>query len=177
MAREDSPGEKRLVAYVVAESGAPLTNAGLRKFIGASLPEYMIPAVFVRTDVLPLTRHGKVDRAALPPPSPANVLQDEGSAEPCTETEQRVAEMLGEFLNLDAIGLDDNFFLLGGHSLLGAQLIARLRDAFGVEITLRSLFEAPTVAALAAQVDYLRRNGAAPVDAGSRADVPAAGVP
>src|SRR2546426_10733790 len=88
--------------------------------------------------------------------SPANTLHDDGATELCTDTEQRVAEIVGELLNLEAVGLDDNFFLLGGHSLLGAQLIARLREAFGVEIALRSLFEAPTVAALAAELDHRR---------------------
>jgi len=91
-------------------------------------------------------------------PDPTNTLQDEASALPLTSTEQRVAEILGELLNLEEIGLDDNFFMLGGHSLLGAQLIARLRDAFGVDIALRSLFEAPTVAALSAELDRLAGN-------------------
>jgi hypothetical protein len=103
-----------------------------------------------RLDAFPLTPHGKIDRAALPAPDPANTLQDEVAAGLCTATERRVGELLGELPELEGIGLDDNSFLLGGHSLLGAQLIARLRDAFGVEIALRSLFEGPTVAALSA---------------------------
>ena len=115
----------------------------------------MLPAVFVRVDALPLSLNGKVDRAALPVPDATNTLQDEAWEESCTITEQRVAEIVGELLKLEEIGLDDNFFMLGGHSLLGAQLIARLREVFGVEIGLRSLFEAPTVAALSAEVDRL----------------------
>ena len=156
VARQDSGGEKRLVAYVVSDAECDPSPVGLRDFLGGLLPEYMIPTAFVRLAALPLTAHGKIDRAALPEPDPANTLQDAGSTEPGTETEQRVAEMVGELLNLEAIALEDNFFLLGGHSLLGAQLIARLRQAFGVDITLRSLFEAPTIAALAAELDRLR---------------------
>jgi len=158
VAREDAPGDKRLVAYVVLDTECDLTHTGLREFLRDFLPEYMLPAAFVRLDALPLTLHGKVDRAALPMPGPANTLQDEVSAWPRTGTEQRVAEILGELLNLEEIGLDDNFFMLGGHSLLGAQLIARLRDAFGVEIALRRLFEAPTVAALSAELKRLAGN-------------------
>lgn len=161
VAREDPPGEKRLVAYVVSDAESDPSPRGLRDFLGSFLPEYMIPAAFVRLDALPMTAHGKIDRAALPEPARANTLQDAGSAEPCTDTEQRVAEIVEELLNLEGIGLEDNFFLLGGHSLLGAQLIARLREAFGVEITLRSLFESPTVAALSAELDRLRGKEAA----------------
>lgn len=157
MAREDTPGDKRLVAYVVPDTDS-LTHTGLRDFLRDFLPEYMIPAAFVRMDAFPLTAHGKIDRAALPAPDSANTLQDEVSTGPCTATERRVTEILGELLDLEEIGLDDNFFLLGGHSLLGAQLIARLRDAFGVEISLRSIFEAPTVASLSAEVERLTGN-------------------
>jgi acyl carrier protein len=158
VARENGSGERRLVAYVVPNAESDLTYTALRDFLRHLLPEYMIPAGFVRIDALPLTHNGKIDRAALPDPTPANMLQNDGSAEPCTSTEQRVAEILGELLNLESVGLEDNFFLLGGHSLLGAQLIARLRDTFGVEISLRSLFEGPTVAALSAELDRLGEN-------------------
>jgi acyl-CoA synthetase (AMP-forming)/AMP-acid ligase II/acyl carrier protein len=155
LAREDSPGDKRLVAYVEAAPEAGVTHSGLRDFLRDTLPEYMIPAAFVQLDTFPLSPHGKIDRAALPAPNVANTLQDELADVPCTATEQRVADILGDLLKLEEIGLDDNFFMLGGHSLLGAQLMARLRHSFGVEIGLRSLFEAPTVAALAAKVDQL----------------------
>jgi acyl carrier protein len=148
-----------LVAYLVLEKGADLTHSGLREYLRSSLPEYMLPSGFVRVDEFPLTSHGKIDRGALPVPDANNTLQDLTADLPRTEIEQRVAEILGELLNLKEIDLDDNFFLLGGHSLLGAQLIARLRDAFGIEIGLRSLFEAPTVAALAAEVGRLSPGG------------------
>jgi amino acid adenylation domain-containing protein len=155
VAREDTPGEKRLVAYVVLDAVSDCTHTHLRDFAAGFLPEYMLPAAFVRMDTLPLTANGKIDRAALPAPDSSNTMRDEVSAGEPTATEQRVAEILGELLSLEEIGLEDNFFMLGGHSLLGAQLISRLREAFGVDITLRSLFEAPTVAALSAEVERL----------------------
>ena len=153
VAREDIPGEKRLVAYIVADADAGLSHTRLREFLRASLPDYMLPTAFVRIGAFPLTAHGKIDRAALPVPDADNTLQDEVADAPFTETERQVADVLGELLKLKTIGLDDNFFLLGGHSLLGAQVIARLREAFGVQIPLLTLFEAPTVAALSAEVD------------------------
>ena len=155
VAREDVPGDMRLVAYLVLASGAAPTPAGLRESLRESLPEYMLPAAFVRLDALPLTAHGKTDRAALPAPDPSNTLSEGVAEDSFTATELRVAALVGSLLQVEEIGLDDDFFMLGGHSLLGAQLIARLREAFGVEIGLRSLFEAPTVAALAAEVDRL----------------------
>ena len=155
VAREDTPGDKRLVAYLVLEANSGLTHSELREFLRRFLPEYMIPVLFVRLDAWPLTSNGKIDRAALPAATWENTLQDDTPVRPYTATEQRVAEILGELLGLEVIDLDDNFFLLGGHSLLGAQLMSRLRSAFGVEIGLRSLFEAPTVTALAAEVDRL----------------------
>jgi len=161
VAREGQGGDKRLVAYVVLDPLVEATHSGLRDFLREFLPEYMLPAAFVRLDALPLTPHGKIDRAALPALDPANTLRDEVAAGPRSDIEQRVAEIVGELLDLDEIGLDDNFFLLGGHSLLGAQLIARLRDTFGVEIELRSLFEAPTVAALSAELERLAEHDAA----------------
>jgi acyl carrier protein len=155
VAREDTLGDKRLVGYLVLDTNSGLTHSELRDFLRGFLPEYMLPAVFVRLDAWPLTSNGKIDRAALPTPTWENTLQDDTPVRPYTATEQRVAEILGELLGLEEIDLDDNFFLLGGHSLLGAQLMARLRAAFGVEIGLRSLFEAPTVTALACEVDRL----------------------
>jgi amino acid adenylation domain-containing protein len=157
VAREDTPGNRSLVAYVVVESEAAATHTSLHEFLRTWLPEYMVPAAFVRIDSFPLTPHGKIDRAALPAPEPGNTLKDEASAGPRTPTERQVAEILAGLLHLKEVGRDDNFFLLGGHSLLGAQLIARVRDAFGVEIALHSLFEAPTVAALAAEIHRLAR--------------------
>jgi acyl carrier protein len=113
----------------------------------------MMPALFVRVDALPLSPNGKVDRYALPPPNQANTLRDDPFLAPRTPVEARVAGIVAALLGLEHVGVDDNFFLLGGHSLLGTQLITRLRDAFDVELTLRSLFEAPTVAKLATEIE------------------------
>jgi amino acid adenylation domain-containing protein len=157
VAHKDVNGDGSLVAYVAVQTGSSATHTGLREFLRTCLPEYMLPAVFVRVDSFPLTSHGKIDRAALPGPDPSNTLTDDVCAGPRTRTERRVAEILARLLNLNEVGREDNFFLLGGHSLLGAQLIARLRDAFGIEIALHSLFEAPTVAALSAEIDRLAR--------------------
>ena len=157
--REEVAGHKRLAAYVIPEKGSKPGYRELREYLAEFLPDYMLPAAFVPLNAFPLTPHGKIDRAALPAPDPTNTLQDEVPDRPHTELEERIAEMLGELLDLEEIGLDDNFFMLGGHSLLGAQLIARLREAFGVEIGLRSLFEAPTVAALSAEVERLSPGG------------------
>jgi amino acid adenylation domain-containing protein len=155
VAREDVAGDKRLIGYLVLDRASDLSHSSLREHLRSFVPEYMLPSVFVVLDEFPLTSHGKVDRAALPAPDDSNSLQDATAATPRTEVEQRVAKILGDLLNLQEIDLDDNFFLLGGHSLLGAQLMARLRDAFGIEISLRSLFEAPTVAALSTEVERL----------------------
>ncbi|HXJ44463.1 MAG TPA: phosphopantetheine-binding protein, partial [Bryobacteraceae bacterium] len=130
--------------------------AELHKFLRASLPEYMIPAAFVRLDAFPMTSHGKLDRSALPPPQPGNTLADPVPDErQVTPLQRRIADIAAGLLQLESIGIDDNFFLLGGHSLLGAQLIARLRQAFGIEISLRTLFGAPTAGELAQEIERL----------------------
>jgi len=150
---DDGAGDRRLVAYVVpAPDMVPLPSM-LRDRLKTTLPEYMIPAVFVRLDTLPLTANGKVDRDALPAPDTADVLRDEPVTAPRTPVEQRLALIVASLLDTSAVGVNDNFFLLGGHSLLGTQLIARVRDAFGVDLPLRALFDHPTVEALAAEVE------------------------
>jgi amino acid adenylation domain-containing protein len=153
VAREVEPGDKRLVAYFVPESKAKTTHAELRNFLAGRLPDYMIPSVFVTLDELPLNSSGKVDRAMLPAPEPANTLRDSTFVAPRTAIEERVAVMLASLLDLGQVSVEDNFFLLGGHSLLGTQLIARVRDAFGVELTLKSLFDAPTAEKLSSEVE------------------------
>ncbi len=158
VAREDTPGDRRLTAYVVPVPMADLTPGELRAAVAARLPDYMVPAAWVRLEALPLTPNGKVDRDALPAPAsaPAWPTAQEGQeAAARTPVEERVATIMAGLLKHDRIGLDDNFFLLGGHSLLGTQLIVRVREAFGVDLTLRSLFQAPTVAGLAAAIEDL----------------------
>lgn len=151
--REDSPGDKRLVAYIVPVPQSQPTEGALRDFLRISLPDYMVPAIFVPLEALPLGPHGKLDRAALPAPDGANMLRQTNFVAPRTPVEKRLARILSGLLDLEQVGIEDNFFLLGGHSLLGTQVIARVRDAFGVELPLRSLFEAPTVAGLAAEIE------------------------
>jgi amino acid adenylation domain-containing protein len=153
--REIAPGDKRLVAYFVPAAKANPTHTELRNAIAARLPEYMLPSAFVKVETLPLNTSGKVDRGALPAPTSENTLRDDTFVAPRTPVEERLASMLAPLLGLDKVSAEDNFFLLGGHSLLGTQLIARVRDAFGVELTLRALFDAPTVSKLSAQVERL----------------------
>ena len=149
IAREDEPGDQRLVAYVVLSGES--AQAELKEKLRSHLPEYMVPSVFVTLEALPLTPNGKVDRKALPKP---NCQPSELSlhAEPKTETEQQIAAIWRQVLKLDRIGREDNFFELGGHSLLATQVISRLRQVFQREFPIRLLFEAPTVAALAQQI-------------------------
>ena len=148
-------GNKRLIAYFVPASNQQPTHTELRNFIASRLPEYMVPAVFVVLEALPLNSSGKVDRAAFPAPNTGNTLRDGTFVSPRTPIEERVAAMLASLLDLSEVSVKDNFFLLGGHSLLGTQLIARLRDTFGIELSLRSLFDAPTVAELSNLVESL----------------------
>jgi acyl carrier protein len=115
----------------------------------------MVPAVFVRVDALPVGLHGKIDRGALPEPGPANTLRDGAFQAPRTQVEERVAGLVQSLLGVQQVSVEDNFFLLGGHSLLGTQLIARICSAFGVELGLRSVFESPTVAQLSTKIEQL----------------------
>jgi len=126
---------------------------GLVVAVRAYVP--VVPAIFVRLDALPLNLNGKVDRNALPAPTPANTVRDDGFLGPRTLVEKRVVGIVAPLLGLLQVSMEDNFFLLGGHSLLGTQLIARIRDTFGVELSLRSLFDAPTVAKLSAEIERL----------------------
>ena len=155
VAREDTLGDKRLVAYMVPAVGSRPTTGALRDFLATQVPDYMVPATFVCLDVLPLTSNGKVNCAALPAPNATNTVQDDTFTAPRTPIEERVAEIVASLLGLEQVGRDDNFFLLGGHSLLGTQVIARVHDTFGVDLPLRGLFDAPTVAELAAEIERL----------------------
>ncbi len=146
--------DSRLVAYVVPEGTPELTPDALGEYVLTQLPPYMVPS-FVRVDSLPLNSSGKLDRAALPDPSAAEVSWSGKVQEPKTPTEKALAAIVGELLGLQRVGIGDNFFLLGGHSLLGAQLVARVRDAFGVELSLLAVFDAPTIEQLAAAIEAL----------------------
>ncbi len=145
--------DKRLVAYVVPAAGAWPTPRELQELLRTRLPDYMVPPIFVALGALPLGPNGKVDCGALPEPSPANTLRDTDFEQPRTEVESYVAALVRQLLGLERVGVDDNFFLLGGHSLAGTQLIARIGDTFGVEMSLRAIFDAPTVAQLSAEIE------------------------
>ncbi len=153
IAREDQPGQKRLVAYLVLSPGADVPPSALQAHLRAQLPEYMVPAVFVALAALPPTLHGKVNRAALPAPDASNTLRDSGSASPETALEAQVAALFAALLQVEPVGVEENFFLLGGNSLLGAQLLARVLDHFGVELSLSTLFDAPTARQLAHEIE------------------------
>jgi amino acid adenylation domain-containing protein len=155
LAREDAPGEKRLVAYVVAES----TADELRRFLKDKLPDHMVPAVFLLLDALPLLSNGKIDRQALPAPDRTRPELDKAFVAPRTPTEELLAEIWAQLLDLERVGVHDNFFDLGGHSLLATQLVSRMRETFQVEILLRRLFEVPTVAGLAESIEAARQAG------------------
>src|SRR5882762_6485078 len=156
VAREDETGSKYLVAYVVTDPELELTPKALREFLRTFLPEYMVPAIFVRLEKLTLSSHGKVDRQALPVPDAENTLRDEVFTSPRTPLEAQVGAIIGGLLGTEDLGVNDNFFLFGGNSFLGIQVIARVREKFGVEVPLHTLFEAPTIADLSAQVAQLR---------------------
>jgi amino acid adenylation domain-containing protein len=147
--------DRRLAAYFVARHGACPGPAELREFLTPRLPGYMIPAVYMRMDALPLNSNGKLDRAALPAPSHAPVHREAAYRAPHSPLQQQVVNLVAHLLQLPRVSLEDNFFLLGGHSLLGTQLVLRVRDRFGVELTLRHLFQAQTVAKLATEIERL----------------------
>ena len=152
-ARGTAGEEKRLAAYLVMSNGAMPAAADLRRFLQSELPDYMLPSVFVKLPAMPLTANGKVDRVALPEPNAENTLRDEAFIRPRTPIEQRLAATLCSLLNLSEVSVNDNFFLLGGHSLLGTQLIVKIRSTFRVDLALRTLFDAPTIAELSAEIE------------------------
>ncbi|MGE0127962.1 MAG: amino acid adenylation domain-containing protein [Blastocatellales bacterium] len=157
LAREDSPGEKRLVAYVTPKPEAAFTTAELREFVEQKLPHYMTPSAFVMLDTLPLTPNGKVDRKRLPAPDVVGLERAGDLIAPRGPIEESLAPMWADVLGLDQVGVDDNFFDLGGHSLRATQIISRVREAFQVELPLRAFFESPTVAELARRIEAARQ--------------------
>jgi amino acid adenylation domain-containing protein len=156
--REDTPGDRRLVAYLVARPEASFNAMEARKYLKQKLPEYMIPSAFVLLNELPLTPNGKVDRKAVPIPDKRQRDQGRMYREPRTPTEKQIERIWADVLRLDKVSIDDNFFDLGGHSLLATQVVTRLKMLFPNEIALRQLFEFPTIAELAAVIiDSQRR--------------------
>jgi acyl carrier protein len=153
IAREDVPGEKRLVAYTVLVAGAQRDEESLRELLRQRLPDYMEPAAFVWLESLPLTPNGKVDRAALPLPTLEGRERDREFIAPRTPVEEALAGIIQEVLKLPRVSMDDDFFHLGAHSLLGAQVVARVRSVFGTELKLLDVFDAPTVAELSVKIE------------------------
>ncbi|MEH2271375.1 MAG: amino acid adenylation domain-containing protein [Nostoc sp.] len=152
IARENEPGNKSLVAYLIAKAHPP-TSSTLRNFLKTKLPDYMIPGAFVFLEAFPLTPNGKINRRALPAPDADQRNLEVDFVAPRTPTEQELATIWAEVLKLKQVGIHDNFFELGGHSLLATQVISRLIEAFCLNFPLRYLFENPTIAELAQKVN------------------------
>ncbi|MDT8905201.1 amino acid adenylation domain-containing protein, partial [Pseudomonas prosekii] len=167
LAREDASQGKRLIAYLIPRPGAVLEVAALRKQLGATLPDYMIPTAFVSLHAYPLTANGKLDQDALPAPD-LDAMSDRGYVAPEGATEKALAQIFQELLGLERVGRSDSFFELGGHSLLAAQLVARVRQQLGGELMLRELFSHPTVAELARVVGNLQSSAIEPLEPADR---------
>ena len=158
---ERTDGEKRLVGYLVTETGARATTVNIREYLRERLPEYMVPATFLLLDELPLTPSGKLDRRALPALESVSVEAADDYVAPRTPVEELLANIFAEVLRLEKVGTDESFFDLGGHSLLATKVISRVREAFRVEVALRALFERPTVAEFARHLDVCLKTGKA----------------
>ncbi|MHC0069065.1 phosphopantetheine-binding protein, partial [Nostoc sp. UIC 10890] len=156
IAREDNPGDKRLVAYVVGHKQHPATISQLRSLLSSQLPQYMIPHAFVMLESLPLTPNGKVDRRALRAPDSREGLKISFVA-PRSPIEEILTQIWTQALKVDQVGIYDNFFELGGHSLLATQLVSRIRNIFKVELPLREFFARTTVAELARSIEQLQQ--------------------
>ena len=171
LAREDEPGDRRLVAYCVADEGLDVES--LRAHLAERLPSYMVPAAFVRLDAFPVTAGGKVDRRALPAPE-GDALALRGYEAPEGETEQALAEIWAEVLRVERVGRRDSFFDLGGHSLLAVQVISRVRQRLAVEVALRDLFDPARAGRLRAGAgDRVARRAAADRAGGAGGGPPA----
>ena len=157
LASGDTPGDKRLAAYVVTANGSTIPAHDLRSFLQHKLPDYMVPSAFMFLDSLPLTPNGKLDRKSLPAPDHSRPELEDTFVAPRTPIKGEIlATIWSEVLKLDKVGIHDNFFHLGGHSLLATQVVSRIRDSFKIELPLRTLFEAPTIQGVAQKLGELR---------------------
>ncbi|WP_442947635.1 amino acid adenylation domain-containing protein [Nostoc sp.] len=154
--REDTPGDKRLVAYIVRQPEQTISTSGVRNFLKEKLPEYMVPSAIVILDALPLSPNRKLDRRALPAPDLHNQLSDRYVA-PRNPIEEILSLIWAQVLKVERVGIHDNFFELGGHSLLATQLVSRVRTSLKIELALRSLFAAPTIAELSQKIQQLQQ--------------------
>jgi len=150
--REEKPGDRRLIAWVIPAAGREIDPRALRSFLAARLPDYMVPSSIVPADSLPRTPSGKIDRRALAHRSPAAAGETVDFVAPRTPVEETLAVIWSEVLGVERVGATSHFFELGGHSLLGVQVTSRIRSAFGIELPLRALFEDPTLEALALRI-------------------------
>jgi acyl-CoA synthetase (AMP-forming)/AMP-acid ligase II/acyl carrier protein len=150
LAREDVPGDKRLVAYIVASPQQSLSIGELMRFLKEKFPEYMVPSAFVTLEALPLNSNGKVDRRALPAPDKTRPELEKAFVAPRTEVEKELARIWIEVLDLERVGIHDNFFELGGHSLMATQIINRVRSQMGLDLPLILIFNSPTIMGMAA---------------------------
>ena len=165
-------GEKRLVAYVAGMPGEPLEAAAVRDHLRALLPDYMVPSAFAALDALPLTANGKVDRRALARTAVAGWGTEEEYLAPRTPVERALARIWGELLGAERIGVRDDFFARGGHSLLAVQALSRVRRLFGVELSVQTLFGSPTIEALAQRIEQARSEEESAELAGEAASAP-----
>jgi hypothetical protein len=170
VARPDHSGTKQLVGYVVLRPEAALTNLQLREFLAKQFPSFMVPSHIVPLQKLPLTPNGKVNRSVLPAPEDFPTGADKPATAPRNATETLLAQIWREILQRDQVGIHDNFFHLGGHSLLATQIISRVARALRVELPVRVVFEAPTIAGMAKAVD--ERQQVAPAEIALQPDHP-----
>jgi acyl carrier protein len=164
LAREDQPGDPRLVAYIVPAGESAPTVTQLRRHVSERVPEYMVPSAFVTLEALPLAPNGKVYLKGLPAPDRSRPELDVAFVAPRTPIEDALARIWAEVLDLEKVGVDDNFLELGGHSLLAAQVISRVLRQYQVEVPLQSLYEAPTIARMATVITERLARKASPED-------------
>ena len=160
MVREDTIGDKRLVAYVIPTQDELPKSSDIRNFLKERLPDFMIPTTLVLLPSLPLSPNGKLDRKALPAPNESVPMLEIAYVAPRTATEKTLAEIWSKVIGVDQVGLSDNFFEIGGHSLLIIQIVARVRDIFGVDLPLRTLFKNATIGALAEEIERVKARSA-----------------
>ena len=164
VARDDSPGDKSIVAYLVVDGRPNPPVSELRSYLKSKLPDFMVPSAFVFLDQLPMTPNGKVDRRALLAAGQPIPVAERAYVPPRTPTEETLVGVWAEILGVDRVGVEDDFFELGGHSLLATRVISRVLNSFQVELPVRSLFEAPTIADMAVVIAQNQANQAEEVD-------------